>query len=260
MRIRPAPTPEARSAMEHIVAVSKRDKGLQLPHSFLRGGSVTTTEPPLARLVRGGRGGEVRLKLYLTAALIAGGPPHAYDRKTPSRAWAELLNLPDPSTAGARRISDAFAWLGDNRYLEVDRGRGRTTSFRLLSTALDGESYEKPAREYVTVPLGLWANHWISAVSGSELAVILAILDTPGDDIEGSTSPRFLTEDQRPRYGLSNDSWTRATKQLERIGALVVDRRVAAKPFSYRRKRSIYLLPSPTFSSEPEWPITVGEE
>src|SRR3546814_8562857 len=82
----PTPTQQSRDSMSYLVTTSKRTANLQLPHGFLRDGDA----PPLARLVQGGRGGEVRLKLYLTVSLIAAAAPHTYDRNTPARSWAEL--------------------------------------------------------------------------------------------------------------------------------------------------------------------------
>ncbi|WP_350246881.1 hypothetical protein RBB84_22500 [Rhodococcus sp. D-6] len=254
MVTRQGPDAAAREAMNYLVSTSKRTKGVQLPRSFLRDDSPDP-HPPIARLVQGGRGGEVRLKLYLTAVLIAGGAPYVYEKTTPARVWAALLNLPDPETAGARRISDAFAWLHRHRYLDVDRARGRTTSFRLLDSNLTGEDYEKPSRDYVSVPLGLWKQHWMSAMSGRDLAILLAILDTPGDDTD-SSFPRFLTTEQRNRYGLSPDTWTRAVRQLHHIRAIEVDNKVSGRYFQFRRVRNVYRVLDPEFSTEPIWPVT----
>lgn len=245
------PTQQSRDSMSYLVTTSKRTANLQLPHGFLRDGDA----PPLARLVQGGRGGEVRLKLYLTVSLIAAAAPHTYDRNTPARSWAELLNLPAPEIAGARRVSDAFGWLHDHKYLEVDRERGRPPRFKLLSMDLEGGDYEKPSREYVAVPLGLWTNHWISALSGVELAVLLAIMDGPGDDAVGTLEPRFLTGVQKRRYGFSSDSWTKATRQLESIGVVEVARRVEGGTMKFRRNRNIYRLPDPQFEAKPVWPV-----
>jgi hypothetical protein len=204
--------------------------------------------------VQGGRGGEVRLKLYLTACLVASAPPYQYVRQTPGRAWAELLNLEDPLGRGANRISTAFSWLHMNSYLDVDRHKGRPPRFRLLSMALDRTESQRPTTEYVTVPLGLWRQHWISALSAAELGVLLAILDGPGDDSAGG-KPRFLTEDQKERYGLSEDSWTRATRQFERLGLMELRREVAGGTMQHNRMRNIYRFPDPSFERPPPWPI-----
>lgn len=252
-KVRPKPTTEALAAMVHIVSSSRRTTGLQLPHAFLRE-SGKAAVPPLARLIRGGRGGEVRTKLYLTACVVASGSPYTYKRATPARAWAELLNLDDPAGKGARRVSDAFAWLDRNKYLKADLHRGRPPSFELLSQDLQGDPFTKPSRDYVSVPLGLWSSHWISAVSGAELGVMLAILDGPGDD-EKNGAPRFLTEEQKERYGFSADSWTRATRQLQHIGVLEVTRKVAGGTMRYNRFRNVYRFPDPGLEITPSWPV-----
>lgn len=250
---RPEPTTDSRTKMELLTAASKRKTGLQLPHSFLRG---EDEPPPLLRLLRGGRSGEVRLKLYLTASLIAAARPHEYRRNTPARVWAELLNLPKPATAGARRVSDAFEWLNDHDYLRVDRRRGMPPKFTLLSMDLDGKEYAKPTTEYVAIPLGLWTRHWINALSGTELAILLAILDLPGNDDPHSRHPRFATGEQKSKYGFSDDSWTKATKQLVHLGVLEVHRKVANGGMSQRRNRNIYRLTDPELHSKPPWPVT----
>ncbi len=256
MTTRRAPAEAALTSMEYIVSVSKRTAGLQLPHTFLRD-HAKPPAPPSALLVQGGRSGEVRQKLYLTACLVASGPPHKYERQTPARAWAELLNLEDPVGRGASRVSAAFGWLHEHRYLEVDRQKGRPPQFRLLNPKLDGTDYQRPATEYVTVPLGLWQQHWISALSAAELGILLAILDGPGDDKPGGR-PRFLTEGQKERYGFSEDSWTRATRQLERLGLIELRREVTGEAMQYRRMRNVYRFPDAAFDTPPPWPIQNG--
>lgn len=246
-----APTAEARTAMTFLVETSRRTKGLQLPHTFLREGSP----PPLARIIRGGRGGEVRLKLYLTACLIAAAPPFEYSRPSPAARWAEALSLPSPTKSGARRVSDAFTWLAEHKYLDVDRGRGRPPAFTLLSQSLNGKEYVKPANSYVPVPLALWTSHWISVLSGVELAVYLAILDGRGDDDVGTASPRFFTGDQRDEYCFAADTWTRGTRQLVDHGLIAAESRVEGGPMLFRRNRKIYRVLEDALQSEPKWAV-----
>ncbi|MGK8506345.1 hypothetical protein [Nocardia asiatica] len=245
-RERPEPTDRARDTMAHLVTLSKRTTGLQLPTTFLR--DYSTALPPLAQLIRGGQGGEVRTKLYLTCALAASGGDFSYARNTPARSWAAALNLEDPDKHGARRVSDAFRWLHDHRFLRVSIGRGRVPDFTVV-TALKGTAYSKPNSDYVTVPLGLWSNHWISAFSAADIAVLLAILDAPGGN------ERYLTGAVKKRYHLSDDSWTRGTKKLTELGIITVERRVAGGPTTQNRIRNIYTLLDPNLSRTPAWPI-----
>jgi hypothetical protein len=235
--------------MKFLVETSRRSTGLQLPHTFLRQGSP----PPLAQLIRGGRGGEIRLKLYLTACLIAAAPPFQYSRPSPAARWAEALSVPAPGAQGARRVSDAFTWLDTHKFLAVDRARGRPPKFTLLSQSLDDKEYVKPTGHYTTVPLTLWTSHWIAALSGIELAVYLAIKDGPGQDAVGTANPRYLTGDQRDEYGFAPDTWTRATKQLVQLGLISVDTRVEGGNMQFRRNRKIYRVLDDALLTEPKW-------
>ncbi|HVF74574.1 MAG TPA: hypothetical protein VM938_05955, partial [Acidimicrobiales bacterium] len=76
----------------------------------------------MTTMLRGGRGGAVRLKLYLSFLWFAAAPPH--DVTYPARAWASLLGLEDPEARGARRIIDAITWLDAHDFVVVE-GRPR---------------------------------------------------------------------------------------------------------------------------------------
>ncbi|MFY2787409.1 hypothetical protein [Rhodococcus sp. MALMAid1271] len=196
----------------------------------------------------------MRLKLYLTACLIAAAPPFEYSRPSPAARWAEALSLPAPSKSGARRISDAFTWLDTHKYLDVDRARGRPPGFTLLSQSLDGKEYVKPASGYVTVPLDLWTSHWIAALTGVELAIYLAILDGQGKDDVGTAKPRFFTGDQRDEYCFAADTWTRGTQQLVDHGLITAESRVEGGTMQFRRNRKIYRVLDSALLTEPKWP------
>src|SRR5688500_8111034 len=92
-----------------------RHRELQLRRSFVARREGKVGPPPLALLMRGGRGGEVRLKLLLSLLWVGAKPPH--DVTFPSRAWAHLIGLADPDTNGARRIREAIDWLTHHRFL-----------------------------------------------------------------------------------------------------------------------------------------------
>src|SRR5688572_19748264 len=69
-------------------------------YAFIARAEAADPSPPLARLLRGsgGRGGAVRLKLYLTMLWLARGrqdPVFAY----PAQQYAALLGLPSPEQA-----------------------------------------------------------------------------------------------------------------------------------------------------------------
>ena len=59
--------------------------------------------PPLARLIQGGRGGEVRLKLYLLLTLIATRYP--YDIRNPQTPATLARTLDLAPATGSRRVT-----------------------------------------------------------------------------------------------------------------------------------------------------------
>jgi hypothetical protein len=190
-------------------------------------------------MLRGGRGGEVRLKLYLCLSLLASRRP--YDvRSVPGRAWAETLALPDPEGLGARRVADALKWLGDNKFVALQRQQGAAPTVTLLDPRGTGDKYARRS-PYVGLPLGLWRQQWITTLSGSAVALLIVLLDLQGGKKTPDDAPSLAT-DQRQRYALSGDTWTRATKELVASGLLTVRRIPQGRDFDWRRIRNTYWI------------------
>ncbi len=140
--------------LDRVLQLSKRKSGIQLPIGFVRSAwqprsdaspsSASTAEPvvtPLVAMLRGGHGGEVRLKLYLSITLLAAHPPFDISRPIAGRSWATMLGLPDPEGNGARRIADALVWLDQHRYIALQRRPGmppQKQSFASLIQPSDG--------------------------------------------------------------------------------------------------------------------------
>jgi hypothetical protein len=234
---------ESARLLNRLVVRSKRASGIQLPVGFVRT-EDPSERPPLARLVRdgsssrGGRGGAVRLKLYLCLNLLAAHPPHDI-RPIPARAWAETLALPDPRARGGRRVSDALEWLDDAKMIRLERHRGAGPTITLLDPTGTGGDFKR-YRPYVSVPVGFWREQWITRLSGSAVALLIVLLDLQGGmKSKGGT---WLTTSQRARYGLSDDIWTRASKELVKHGILTVGRVPQGRDFDYRRMRNIYRI------------------
>src|SRR4051812_10693607 len=114
------PNVDSERLLRRAVERSKRTSGVQLDLRFTRRGIYSSKPPPLAQLLRGGRGGEVRIKLYLCLNLIATARPYRLIGM-PARVWAEAIGLPDPSGNGARRIADALDSLSDSKLIHIDR-------------------------------------------------------------------------------------------------------------------------------------------
>jgi hypothetical protein len=188
---------------------------------------------------RGGRGGAVRLKLYLCLNLLAAKPPHDV-RRIPARAWAEALDLPDPYGRGTRRVSDALAWLEEAEMIGVRRERAAAPVITLLDPTGNGRKYKRYS-PYVLVPLGFWREQWIVRLSGSAVALLVVLLDLQGGRKSKKNAP-WLPTHQRTRYGLSDDTWTRASKELVEHGLLEIDRIPQGRDFDFRRMRNTYWI------------------
>lgn len=226
--------------------------------------SVPGEAPPLARLLRGGRGGNVRLRLYVSLLWFAANPP--YDVTYPARAWASLLDLPDPGGAGARRVSDAIAWLSAHQFIDVQLVPGSPSRVVLLNELGTGRGYEVPGaamrhvspdlrseHRYFQIPATFWTSGWLAALSGPAVSMLLVLLaETSTENTNGVWfSPRVATE----RFGLSAETRARGTKELSERGLIVI-RKISADtrdPFEVQRTRNLYVLQRAAFSEAPRF-------
>jgi hypothetical protein len=237
-RSRPEPSDQALRLLRRLVERSQRSIGVPLAESFIRRASPDDPTPPLTRLMRGGQGGEVRLKLYLTMSLLAVRAPYDIPA-APARSWAEALDLDDPEHNGARRVSDAIDWLAENKFLIAERRQGTPGPVRLLSHDGLGNPYIRPtpAGRYVRLGLGLWHDGWIVRLSGTALTLLIVLLDLQG----GRAQPQWISPDPaRRRYDLSPDTWTKGLKELRDLELVTVTRRIQGDFFDPRRMRNAY--------------------
>jgi hypothetical protein len=209
-------------------------------------------------MLRGGRGGQVRLKTYLSTLWLAGAPPH--DAAYPARAWATLLDLGDPSGRGARRVNAAIAWLEENQFLTVEARPGHPSRVTLLDEAGSGRRYRVPGEaynkalakgadadvlarhRYVQLPPAFWTSGWLAALSGPAIAMYLVLLC----EQSGQSPSRelwFSPEQARLKYALSGDTRSAGLSELRRAGLVSVRRRpVASDVFDVQRFRNVYLM------------------
>jgi hypothetical protein len=192
--------------------------------------------PPLARLLQGGRGGSVRLRLYLCITMMATQAP--YDLKSPPtpETWARMLGLAE--NTGARRVSRSLKWLSDHKFIALDPRPGRPAAITLLNAGGFGGKYKRPPEDgrYVGMPVELWTQGWVLTLSATALALLFALVEHQG----GYDQARYVLADRRGRYGLSPDTWTLARKELERENLLTVTRTPMGGDFDYRRMRNAY--------------------
>lgn len=243
----------AQAAIRRLVDRSRRHSGLQLPPSFARG---TAAKPaPLSQMIQGGRGGEVRLKLYLSTALLAGsahrhptyGANAIFNVSAPS--WARALALPDPDAKGARRVADAQTWLHSANLLKVNRRAGAEPVVRLRSADGENRAWARPTSPYITVPLNLWEKHWIWFLGAKEIAVLIALLDLQGGKgKKDAPEPQWMSTGERDRYGFSADTWRLATASLQAKGILATAYGNALHhDFETKRRRKTYWVTTGRF-------------
>jgi hypothetical protein len=219
---------------------------------------------PLAKMLRGGRGGQVRLKLYLSILWLAAAPPH--DVAYPARAWASLLDLEDPSGRGARRINDAIAWLEANSFVTVEDQPGHPNRVTLLNElgknpdtgrsrryTIPGAAYNKLAAKaaepeklrlhrYIKIDARFWTSGWMACLSGAAVSMYLVLLAEQG--LRGEGAELWFSPDAAiKRYSLSDDTRSKGLNELRRAGLINTLRRpVATDIFDVQRFRNVYIL------------------
>ncbi|SET92218.1 hypothetical protein [Geodermatophilus poikilotrophus] len=213
--------------------------------------------PPLARLLRGGRGGAVRTKLLLSILWVAAGEGH--DVRFPARAFASLIDLPKPDTDGARRILDAYSWLENRKLIAVQSRPGLASKVTLLEESGSGADYSIPgavlkaagkdasvdtlnAHRYITLPPAFWTKGWISVLSGPAVAMLLVLAVEQGG---GSAAKElwFSPGMAKRRYDLSEDTRSAGVRELADAGLVtILKRNLDPDPFAPRRLRNVYKL------------------
>ncbi|WP_163507695.1 hypothetical protein [Fodinicola acaciae] len=231
---------DALAQLKKAASRSKRTN-VAFSQAFIRttapplGGSAT---PPLVALIQGGRGGEVRLKLYLLLTMMATMSPFDIQRPPTARLLARTLEL--PTDTGPRRINSNLRWLRDKKFLSLTKQTGRPAAIQLLDPQGTGEILSDPrsTRPYVTLPIGFWADGWLLDLSPRAIAVLLALRERLG----GVKQPVYMLRDRRASYGLSHDTWTRGEQELSEHGLLNVTRTPQGDGWDYMRLRNSYEL------------------
>lgn len=236
---------DALRRMRAAVSQAKRSASVDFPIAFVRDDKGS---PMLSRLLGRGRGGEVRLRLYLTLKMQASAAPYGLPGRT-SRSLAGLLGL-SPET-GPRRVTDALTWLEVNKLLRKTPTRGKAASLTLLSPDGSGNDLtDRKERRYLTLPIELWSMGWIFKMSGRSLAVYIAL-----KELTGGKAPEdaFMPGDRKREYGMSDDTWTRAIKELRDLGILSTWFRNVGDDEHHVRHRQHYALRNLSEVEGPFW-------
>ncbi|WP_435060287.1 hypothetical protein [Streptomyces sp. bgisy060] len=199
--------------------------------------------PPLARLLRGGggKGGEARLKLYLSMLWLARNESHPVMQYS-AQEWALLLGY-GAKPAGVRRVQESLRWLDDEAFVELRHRPGAASAIHLLSDSGDGRAYEPPGivykrltgkrakpqeralrndHLYVQLPATLWTNGWIMKLSGAAIAMYLVLLhEQRGEKKQVWISPRI----GRELYDISDETRRKGLRELAKQALIRVSRR-----------------------------------
>ena len=230
------PPQQAIDLLEKAVERSKRRSSVRLPLAFARDQVNAVATPPLAQLLRGG--GEVRIKVFLTIMMLATKHPH--ETRVPSRDLAAMLNLRDADGAGARRVNKAIGDLVAAKLIRRDLRPGHVPNLTILDPGGSGQEWnteQLSGGTYITLSPNLWRRGWLVALSGRALALLIILRENTGGRSKGAWVPGI----RHRQYGLSEDTWTKATKELREAGLLDVEEKVHSFQGEPRR-RNLYTL------------------
>jgi len=262
--VSPESMAEARATGERLAGRTGR-KRIQIRSAFVESQSAASP-PPLTLLLRGGRGGEVKVKLLLSMLFAATAPP--YNVSFPARSWAALLGLPDPETKGAARINAAIRKLDELGFLRVEKRPGQPSRVYLRDESGSKHEYTHPGDvwvaikdadsrtrrktpRYMQLPVEFWSKGWIAALSGPALAMLLILLNSAR-----GKKPSDLWFSQsviETRYGLAEATRRKGLDELEAYGLVTVERaRIVRDELSTGRYRNTYTVHTERFDTHPE--------
>jgi hypothetical protein len=247
------------TALERARAASRRARATaQLRIGFISRQDPNAPPPPLAKMLRGGRGGQVRLKLLLSLLWFQTDGTQAVPLAYPSQVWAELLDLHNPKDAGARRINEAQRWLENHGFITIEARPGRPNRVTVLNETGNGAPYEPPGRAanlmrntdkvsshyYVQVPHEVWTSGYMSMLSGPGVALFLILLDQYGPGRITDPHPVWFSPTVlRDRYALSDDTRNKGMNDMRDLGLITVKRQpFNPGDFDIRRIRNTYAL------------------
>lgn len=233
---------EAIEAMARATKRSQRKSSVNFPITYVKRGDGI---PTAARLLQSH---ELRLKLHMTLVMQATKAPHTLPDR-PTQSLARLLNF--GADTGSRRANDAKKWLESNKLITSAPLPDGKPGLLILHPDGSGDQWEGNGPRWVGLPLGLWGNNWILRLSGRAIAVLMALIELNG----GSDHPdgELMSGHRKRQYGLSDDTWTRATKELERLGLLRTTNVYWGDDDYELRKRKRYLILPEAFNDAPDW-------
>ncbi len=212
---------------------------------FMRRNSERDAVPPMMAMLGsgGGRGGDVRLKLYLS--LLWASPGGKHDTEFVATDWAQLLGLPQFATKGKRRGYEALSWLVSQGFIEKQERPGRSSVVTVLHESGSGAAYTKPSDQrskggvptYRRLQSAWWTNAWMAATSGRALAFWLILMDESNNDAK--TDAVWLSESQTSsKYAVSPYLRQRAMRELKHFDLITTRRQFTREAFGVTSSRT----------------------
>ena len=231
------PPQETLETMRKALDRSKRTSSVRLPIEFARDRTTEYPQPPLAYMLRGGGH---QLPTYLAILMMATKVPHS--TKVSTTSLAAMLHPEGVTDAGRRRIAKEIKDLESRvpPLLRVDRPRGKVPEITVLHPNGSGREWSVSdlPKPYLTLPIELWRNGWALMLSPRALGLFIILRElTHGRAGDAA----WVDPIRKKQYGLSNDTWTRATGELVRTGLLEVSEEVLMWQGEPRR-RNLYKL------------------
>ncbi|MEV8357449.1 hypothetical protein AB0P30_11585 [Micrococcus luteus] len=232
------PPQEALDHIQKAIDRAKRKSAVRLPTEFVRDRRAQNPKPPLAQMLRGGGH---QLHTYLTILMKATKAPH--ETKVTTGELAAMLHPEGVTESGKRKIASEIKKLEGPRppMLQVKREPGRVPAVLVLHPDGSGKGWDanRLSSPYITLPIELWANGWILTLTPRALGLFVVLRDLTHGRSASETA--WVDPIRKKQYGLSGDTWTRATNELKDAGLLTVTQKVSSF-YGEPRRRNIYTL------------------
>ena len=262
--LEPVPEYQRRASTEFAERLGARRRAAGAPVRTIFVSDEEVERPPLAGLLSGagtsgggGRGGQLRAKLYLSLLWICAKEP--YDVARPARAWAALLGLPDHEESGVRRVQQALRDLADRDLISLQDRGGQPSRVVLKSEKGDGSAFEPPTEaysrlmkkgatdavlrehRYFRVPSSLWTEGHIARLKGPSFAMLLALLsEQRGQDARGVW---FSPGRAKERFGFSESTRREGLQHLRNLRLVETQLKTVSEEGAYidwARRRSVH--------------------
>jgi hypothetical protein len=253
------------------LGAKRRDAGAPVRNLFVAN-DAPGVRPPLAQLLSsgptggGGRGGQLRVKMYLSLLWVCAKAPYAAVR--PGRAWAALLGLEDPAGKGARRVQAAVRDLADRGMVSVEDRGGWASAITPLIEHGTGKPYSSPSEthnrltqnraspavlalhRYFRLPSGLWTSGLIGELSGPGLAMLLVLrCEQQGRD---GKAVWFSPDRAENRFGLAESTRRQGLAELRDRGLVTTTSQRLSESGDFidvYRRRKVHTLTLGTLNS-----------